>query len=352
MRSEFDLIAALVERLPDPPGRVRVGSGDDAAVVEDRGVATATSVDAVVDGVHFDLAAFGGRAVGRKALAAALSDLAAMGAEPGEAYVALGVPAEARDEDLLELADGLAEVAVREGVAVVGGDVVRAPALTLAVTCVGAEPEPGAFVTRSGARPGDVLVATGALGGAAAALALLLGRAKQEPAAEQREALLARQLDPCPRFSAGRALARAGATAMIDVSDGVGADAGHLARCSGVRIDVEAELIPVAEGVEQVAGGHDAAVAMAVQGGEDFELLAAIPEDRLGEAMEGAGGYGLTQIGRVLEGEGLYVLARDGRELEPGGFDHMRGSGLGSSGGGGSSGPGAGGSAGGGGSSS
>ena len=144
--SEFDLIAALVERLP-PPGRgVRVGSGDDAAVTEPR-AASVTSVDAVVDGVHFTLEQFGPRAVGRKALAAALSDLAAMGAEPGEAYVALGVPeAGGRPSSSASSPTG-SRRSPREGVSVVGGDVTRAPALSLAVTCVGYEPAGGRLVT-------------------------------------------------------------------------------------------------------------------------------------------------------------------------------------------------------------
>lgn len=340
MESEFDLIAALVERLPSPGGQVRVGSGDDAAVTEPRARASATTVDAIVEGVHFTLPEFPLRAVGRKALAASLSDLAAMGAEPGEAYVALGVPDGLGHTDLIELADGLAEVAEREGVSVVGGDVTRAPALSLAVTCIGHEPDGAGFVTRSGARPGDVVAVTGELGGAAAALKLLTNPASSasrtgvgaELDADVRERLLARQLDPRPRLEAGRALARHGATAMIDVSDGVGADAGHLARASGVRVEIEAGRLPLAAGAAEVAGGEDGAVALALSGGEDFELLLALPADRLEEARAGLDApYGLAEIGRITEGEGIVVLARDGRELEPGGFDHMRGSGAGSS---------------------
>jgi len=330
MKSEFDLIAALVERLPPPGRQVRLGSGDDAAVTEPSERASATSVDSVVDGVHFRLGEFGARAVGRKALASALSDLAAMGAEPGEAYVALGVPEGLGDEALVELADGLAEVAEREGVSVAGGDVTRAPALSLAVTCVGHEPVGSAFVTRSGASPGDVLAVTGSLGGAAAALRLLgEGARAGESGGEVRDRLLARQLDPHPRLEAGRALAGAGVSAMIDVSDGVGADAGHLADSSGVQVQIDAWLLPVAEGVRELAGSDEAATAMSVSGGEDYELLVAVPRERLDDARTAAGDYGLTEIGRVIEGEGTYVLAPDGRELEPGGFDHMRGSGSG-----------------------
>src|SRR3954465_3052677 len=154
--SEFDLIAAINQRLPTPSERVRVASGDDAAVVEGGGP-TAGSVDAVGDGVHFELEAFGAVAVGRKALAAGLSDLAAMGAEPGEAYVVVAAPAELADDVLLKIADGLAEVASREGVTVAGGDLVNAPVLMVSVTVVGYEREGSSLITRAGARPGDLV---------------------------------------------------------------------------------------------------------------------------------------------------------------------------------------------------
>src|SRR6476661_2170556 len=187
--SEFDLIAAIKERLPAPGEGVRLGSGDDAAVVEVAGT-TAVSVDAVVDGVHFELAAFGAPAVGRKALAAGLSDLAAMGATPGEAYVVVGAPSELADEQLLGLADGLAEVAAREGVSVAGGDLVASPVLIVSVTAVGREPEVGGLVGRGGANPGDVLAVTGELGGAAAALALLQGSSVAGEVSDERREIL------------------------------------------------------------------------------------------------------------------------------------------------------------------
>src|SRR3954453_13347859 len=169
--SEFDLIAAIQERLPTQSDRVLIPSGDDAAVVEPNG-ASAVSVDAVVDGVHFRLERFGPRAVGRKALASALSDLAAMGATPGEAYVSLGAPAEMEDAILLGIADGLAEVATRESVVIGGGDLVSSPTLFLSVTTVGYETGNAELVSRAGAKPGDLVGGTGKLGGGAAALGL------------------------------------------------------------------------------------------------------------------------------------------------------------------------------------
>ena len=325
---EFDLIARLRERLPAPGPRLRLASGDDAAVVEPTGAASATTIDAIVEGVHFRLPEFPAVAVGRKALGAALSDLAAMGAEPGEAYVFLGVPESIDDATMIEVADGLAEVAERERVTVAGGDVSGSRAMTLCVACVGYERPGIRLVTRGGARPGDVVALTGDLGAAAAGLALLEGDEGAGGGIEPgvRERLIARQLDPRPRIAAGRALAANGATAMIDLSDGLGADAGHLAGSSGARLEIDLERVPVAKGVEAVAGGGEAALELALSGGEDFELLACLPGDRLeaaAEAVEEAG-QTLTAIGEVTEGGGAVDQA--GRRIDGLGFDHIRGS--------------------------
>jgi thiamine-monophosphate kinase len=325
--SEFDLIAAIAGRLPPPGPRVRLPSGDDAAVVEAR-AASAVTVDAIVEGVHFRLADFGPEAVGRKALAAALSDLAAMGAAQGEAYVVVGAPAELSDDALLGVADGLAEVASREGVSIAGGDLVSSPVLFVSVTAIGSEPGRARLVPRSGARAHDVVAVTGELGGAAAALALLERTARAEIPGDLREALLARQLDPVPRLREGRALAAAGATAMIDVSDGLGADAGHLSRASGCRLEIDLGRLPVAHGVAAVAGGDRPALELAASGGEDYELLVALPPEGLDAAVAELikGGTPLTAIGYVTEGQGVALRLPGGEEITPSGFDQRRGS--------------------------
>ncbi len=320
---EFELLARVRERLPPPGGRIRVGSGDDAAVTVPGG-ATATSVDALVEGVHFSRDGTGLGQAGSKALATALSDLAAMGAEPGEAYVVLTVPPELDEDACLEAVDGMVALAAATGTTLAGGDVTRGPVLAFAVTVVGHAAAPERFVRRQGARPGDALVLTGELGGAAAGL--LLSDLDVPGLADATAAdLRRRQLEPVPRLDAGRALAAAGATAMIDVSDGLGADAGHLAAACGVGLRIDAEALPVAEGVAELAAALDRdPLQLAVSGGEDYELLAAVaPEGldlpRLGEAA----GVGMTLIGEVVAGEGVEIRLPGGRILEPAGFDHL-----------------------------
>ena len=323
--SEFDLIAAINERMPAPGPRVRVPSGDDAAVVEPR-AASAVTVDAIVDGVHFMLDSFGPEAVGRKALAASLSDLAAMGASQGEAYVVVAAPTEMSDENLLGIADGLAEVATREEVTIAGGDLVRSPVLAVSVTAVGYEPGGARLLTRAGARPRDLVAVTGELGGAAAAVELMRAGERRGDPTERGERLLARQLDPTPRLREGRALAKAGATAMIDVSDGLGADAEHLASAGEVRLEIDLEQLPVAEGVAEVTGGEEAAIELAASGGEDFELLVTVPREHFDQATQAVADAGsrLTEIGYVTDGHGVALRLPGGRELEPRGFDQRR----------------------------
>ena len=318
---EFELLARIRERLPAPGPQIHLGSGDDAAITVPEG-ATATSVDALVEGVHFSRETASLAQIGHKALATALSDLAAMGADAGEAYVVLGIPAGLDEDGCIELLDGLLALAAATGTSLAGGDVSRAGELFLAITVVGHAAEPGALVGRSGARPGDALVLSGEIGGAAAGLQML-----DNPNLAAVEALVARQLQPTPRLAAGRALARAGATAMIDLSDGLGGDARHLAESSRSGLRIEAMSLPLADGVAEVAAasGRDP-LDLALSGGEDYELLASIPAERLEaakQAVDEAEGIALTQIGEVVAGSGVEVRLPDGRSAAPAGYDQL-----------------------------
>ena len=335
MRSspEFDLIAAIRDRLGEAagPGRdgVRIGIGDDAAVIAAAdGSVRAVSIDAIVDGVAFRRRWCPPRAIGRKAAGAALSDLAAMGAEPAELYVWVGIPEDLDRDEALELSDGIAEVAERAGAALLGGDLTASPVLAVAVTAIGTAPDAERIVGRAGATAGDAVCVSGALGGAAAGLMLL---EHPELAAEVPDAAAAaarsRQLAPEPRLALGPELAAAGATAMIDVSDGLGAEAEHLAGASSVGLEIEVDRVPVAPGVAEVAAaaGRDP-VELVVSGGEDYELLCAIPRARLGACLAAAQrcGIALTEIGRVAAGASVRLRLPGGRSVRPGGHDHFR----------------------------
>jgi thiamine-monophosphate kinase len=324
---EFELLARLRERLPEPGPRVALGSGDDAAVTVPGG-ATATSVDSLVEGVHFRRGEAPLTLVGRKALSSALSDLAAMGAAPGEAYIALGAPGDLGEPEFLALVDGIAAVAAETGTSVAGGDVTRAPVLTLAVTVVGHASSADRLLGRGGAEEGDLLVLTGELGGAAAGRLLLerpeLNTTVPEATAER---LRARQLDPVARLGAGQALAAAGARAMIDLSDGLAGDARHVAEASRIALRIDAASLPLSKGVAEIAAGVGRdPLELAASGGEDYELLAALPPERLAEASTRIGEAAettLTPIGTVLGGEGVEIRLPGGGLLEAAGFDHL-----------------------------
>ncbi len=325
---EFELLAKLRERLPAAGSRVVLGSGDDAAITVPGG-ATATSVDALVEGVHFRRGEAELAQIGHKALATALSDLAAMGAEAGEAYVVLGAPPDLDEAQCLELVDGMLALATRTGTTLAGGDVTRAPVLTLAVTVVGHAASAEQLVSRGGARPGDRLALTGELGAAAAGLALLEDPSLATSLPPQTaERLRRRQLEPQPRLAAGRALAAHGARAMIDLSDGLGGDAGHLAAAGGVALRIEAAALPLAEGVAALAAAAgDDPLQLAASGGEDYELLAALPPERFDAAAAAVAeleGARLTQVGEVLAGEGVEIRLPGGAPLRTSGFDQLR----------------------------
>ena len=297
----------------------------------------------MVDGVHFRSGQLTPSEIGHRALASALSDLAAMGAAPGETYLALGLPNGFGERRALELIEGAGALATRSGVTIAGGDVTRAGELVVSFTVVGWADRPQQLIGRRGARAGDLVGVTGALGGAGAALALLDGEsagadslarspggdlgslvAEIDPAVLA--ALRARYARPEPRLDAGQALSCAGARAMIDLSDGLATDAGHIARCSGVTLDLELAALPLQPGLREVCSalgqGLDAR-ALAATAGDDYELCVCVPPSarHVAEAAADSCQLELTWIGRVRAGAPSARFA-DSDRPELRGYEH------------------------------
>jgi thiamine-monophosphate kinase len=307
---EFGLIARVTARLGSASAAL-LGPGDDAAVVAAPDRRVVASTDALVEGRHFRRDWSSARDVGHRAAAANLADIVAMGATPTALLIALCAPPELEVSWVEDLADGLAAEAALTGASVVGGDMSASPTLTIAVTALGdlgGEPP----VTRGGARPGDVVAVVGRLGYAAAGYTVL-SRGFRSP-----KILVAAHRRPQVPYAAGPQAARHGATAMIDVSDGLVADLGHLAEASGVGIDI------LRDSLDLPAQMRDAAAALGVDpygwilaGGDDHALAATFPRDLVLPK-------GWTAIGEVLRiGEGVTVDGRRYAGPSPG-WDHFR----------------------------
>ncbi|MFN2557344.1 MAG: thiamine-phosphate kinase [Nitriliruptorales bacterium] len=326
MSSEFALIEALRPlSTGDEPG-VPLGVGDDAAVVEVGGVPVAFAIDAMVAGVHFDLTISALSDVGWKALAANVSDLAAVGARTTAAVVALEHPTTLDDEDALDLQRGLRAAAERWGARLVGGDIVQGPTLAVTVAVMGPLAT-GAILRRSGARPGDAVVVAGPLGEAAAGLALR--RAGALEVLERYPGLLAAHRRPIALPEVGAALAATGAHSCIDVSDGLGQDLGHIAAASGVRMVLDSSQLPVSPGVAEAAAhlGLDP-LDLVCGGGDDLALAATLAPADLPLLAEQLDCLPVVWqlVGRVVTGEGVALTIPDGsqRDLIRAGYEHGR----------------------------
>ncbi|MDZ7631141.1 MAG: thiamine-phosphate kinase [Gemmatimonadaceae bacterium] len=285
------------------------GIGDDAAILDvPSGRRLVVSTDTSTEGVHFRRAWLQPIEIGWRAAMAALSDLAAMGADPLGVLIALGAPA-AWDGELDEVLHGVGDACAAAKVPIIGGDTTRSPVLTLGITVLGTATAP---IRRDGARPGDLVYLTGALGGPGAAVAAW--ETGKTPRATHR----ARFARPVARLGMGAWCAANGATAAIDLSDGLAADAGHIAAASGVRIVIELGSVPVLGGV---------AARDALASGEEYELLVTGPVG-MDAAVRAARIGTLTPIGRIVAStpaEGSGVVIRDGphRVDPPAGYDHL-----------------------------
>jgi len=308
------LIAAIKAVLPPDPPEV-LGVGDDAAVIPAPDGRVVATTDLLVEGRHFRRDWSAPADIGVKAAAQNLADVAAMGAEPTALLFGLAIPPDRSASWVLEVTAGLASECGRAGATIAGGDVTSADAVMLAITALGTLAG-RAPVTRSGARPGDVIAISGPVGRSAAGLALLRSGQAQLPAGRTvTEDLIAAHQRPQPDYPAGPIAAAAGATAMIDISDGLVADLGHIAAASGSRLEISRARLPgtagLADAAEQLgADWHQ----WALTGGEDHALAATFPALARVPAS-------WTVIGTVGQGEGVTV---DGAPWQgPGGWDHF-----------------------------
>lgn len=329
---EFGLIARLTRLCPTTSPQVRLGVGDDAAVVRPRpNTELLVTTDVLVEGVDFDRADTPFDRLGEKALAANLSDIAAMGGRPAVFFVSLSLPSRAAVREAEALYRGLGRCARRYGVTLGGGDVSAAPCWSVAVTVLG-EVARGRALTRAGARAGDVLCVTGTLGDSMAGLALLQrrGRLPRGVARSSARRLIDRHQRPVPRLVIGQRLAEQGlATAAIDLSDGLAADVRHLCEASEVGVEIDLSALPMSTALRQYAEAvRRDPIGCALGGGEDFELLVAIPPKHLARAQRLADRAApLTVIGRVTSArQGLRVIDATGqrRPLPVLGYEHFR----------------------------
>ena len=338
---EHALLARLLTRLPRPSASVLVGPGDDAAVVATaRNERLVITTDAVVEGVHFSRAYSTPADIGHRALAVNLSDLAAMAATPRWALLSLVLPGSMPVAEVEELVDGMSALATRHGVSVAGGNITRTDGPLVVDVTAGGEAAPRRWLTRAGARPGDEVYVSGSLGGAAAGLEMLQsgygigdpesGKALPAPGSRLPDpGCVARHKRPEPRVRLGIAMGRARAAhAALDLSDGL-ADAVHqVAAASRVGVRVDAASLPIEACAREwwKARGVDA-VSAAVAGGDDYELLFAVPAKgagRLRSVTRRVSDPALTKIGVFTKDAHERVLMRDGKEdTIPRGFEHF-----------------------------
>jgi thiamine-monophosphate kinase len=295
------------------------------------------TIDELVEGVDFDFAYSSGGDVGWKGMAVNASDIAAMCGRPLWATVSVALPATTESARLDDLVDGLVEAARRWSIGVVGGDLSRASELSLTVAMAGSALASGP-VLRSGAQPGDALMVTGTLGGAAAGLRLLrhrvagIERVQDHPSEQSADAhgegedLIGRQLRPVARVEQAAVLAPLKPSSMIDLSDGLARDLGRLMKASNTGCVVDPQVVPVDDALRAIFGSElDPSLDMAMVGGEDFELLFTIGEDRVAAAVAAVEETGVecTEIGRVTEG-GCFVGTKPLSSWEELGWDHLR----------------------------
>ncbi len=339
MSSEDQLIERVCRRFRSTTGSVRIGIGDDAAILRPKpGTEWAITTDAFLENVHFLRKIHPPDAVGYKALARATSDIAAMGARARCFFLTLGLPDTCTGAWLDDFLDGMARASRRFGLALAGGDTTKYASVVMSLTVLG-EVDRGRAILRSGAKPGDLLCVSGRLGEAELGLRLIEKKVTEKklirknltqkiwPARKRWGGLLEKHYYPEPRLALGEWLAAQRlATSMIDTSDGLSTDLGHICKSSGVGAVVSAWKIPAVQIPEELRKLELDPLDLALHGGEDYELLFTVPKRFAGRLPAGLGGVPLTVIGEMTREKNVVLMQRDGstRMLQSQGWDPFR----------------------------
>jgi thiamine-monophosphate kinase len=340
-RTENEFVRWLRARAGSPAQGLRLGIGDDAALVSFRhGYEILLKSDMSIEGVHFQTGLHPPRAVGHRALARSLSDIAAMGGRPRFALVSLALSKRSTRAWMESFIAGLLDLARRCGVAVIGGDTAVVHDATVVDLIVAGEVEPGKALRRSRARPGDAIYVSGWPGASALGLELLKRQPRLSRAIEAGprgtstvrahgtrltlERALRAHLYPQPRIALGRFLLEQNlVSAAMDVSDGLSTDLGRLAEASGVGARLQEDLVPKPELFESRS---EDSLALALHGGEDYELLFTVPTAKVARVPRVFRGVALHHLGEITESKSLRLVQRNGKEheLRPAGYDHFQ----------------------------
>jgi thiamine-monophosphate kinase len=316
---EFGLIKRLAKMAGEKDERLLIGIGDDAAAWKGDSSIQLATVDSLIQGVHFPADTVPWTELGWKALAVNLSDIAAMGGVPRYALVSLALPPQTEVDDVTALYTGLLKLAKKYRVTIVGGDISDAPMVIINVTVLGTSPKKQ-LLTRSTAKPGELIAVTGYLGAAAAGLEMLTKKLKFEAKATAhfRQAFFR----PTPRISEGQLLLEQGVKTAIDISDGLLADLGQIGKASKVGARIDANRVPVAPKVKAAFG--EKALELALTGGEDYELLFTAKAEVIARIKKAAS-CPISAIGEIAAGQGVTVVDRRGKPLELGraGWEHF-----------------------------
>jgi len=316
---EFGLIDLLTKMVGGGDERLLIGIGDDAAAWQGDDSIQLASVDSFIEGVHFTPETTPWPEVGGKALAANLSDIAAMGGIPRYALVSLALPDNSQVEDIAALYNGMLKFAKQYGVTIIGGDISRAPLVAISITILGSNPTKN-VLTRSSAQAGDIVAVTGNLGAAAAGMEIVKSQRHLGKEAENR--LEDAFLHPTPRIAEGLLLVEQGVKTAIDISDGLVADLGQICKASQVAARIEVERVPIEPAVKTAFKAK--ALELALSGGEDYELLFTASAEIVAKVKKAAS-VPVTTIGEIVAGKGVSLVDKQGKpfKLSKAGWEHF-----------------------------